>query len=220
MPKKVSVSLLDAPWENLKETVKTLKKNNFNSIHMDVMDGYFVQNLSFGPKFCHEIKKIDPSLYVEAHLMVNDPFKSVLKYLNISMDAIMFHFEAVYYREIKTIIKDIKAKKIKAGIVLNPQTNIEQIYEYLDLLDVVLIMSVVAGKGGQQFMESSIAKIKKLSEYRESRKLSFEILVDGGINPSTATKCINAGADRYVVGSYIFRNGIENSAKDFEKIEK
>uniref|UniRef100_A0A2C9KCD5 Protein kinase domain-containing protein n=1 Tax=Biomphalaria glabrata TaxID=6526 RepID=A0A2C9KCD5_BIOGL len=137
------------------------------------------------------------------HLMVRDPIRDFPFYEKTGITTFMFHFESLYYREIKPFITDIKAKGIKPGIVINPKTNIEQIYEYLPKISSIMVMSVEPGYGGQPFQESTYARVEKIAKYREAKSLEFEIIVDGGINPTNAKELKKLGANTFVVGSYI-----------------
>lgn len=213
---KISVSILDANYMHLYQTLHDLKKYGFNSIHLDVMDGNFVPRISYGSKMATDIiKEFLNAFYLEAHLMVNDCVKQFQYFAKSGIRAYIIHFETLYYREIKSFINDIRAQKIIAGLCVNPKTNIEQIYEFIDTsaVGIVQIMTVEPGMGGQSFMTDMLPKIKKLNEFRQTRNLNFEILVDGGVTPEFIPMLSELGVDRVVIGSYIFRNGIEECAK-------
>ncbi|ALV23198.1 hypothetical protein ASO20_00715 [Mycoplasma sp. (ex Biomphalaria glabrata)] len=202
----ISVSTLDINYLKIKETIDNLYEAGFRSLHLDVMDGNFVPQVSYGPKYVKDICEMYKEKFdLGCHLMVRDPIRDFPFYEKTGITTFMFHFESLYYREIKPFITDIKAKGIKPGIVINPKTNIEQIYEYLPKISSIMVMSVEPGYGGQPFQESTYARVEKIAKYREAKSLEFEIIVDGGINPTNAKELKKLGANTFVVGSYIWK---------------
>ncbi len=193
---KISTSILS---KNDAETIKKLDKTDTDYIHIDVMDGKFVPNQAFSIEEIKEVNKYT-SKPLDIHLMVNNinDYIKEIKALNISF--ITFHFEVL--NKDNDILK-IKELGIKCGISVKPNTNIKDIFPLLDKIDLVLIMSVEPGYGGQEFIPASLQKINLLNEERKKRKLDILIAVDGGINEHNAKQCIKSGADILVVGSYI-----------------
>ncbi|MBE6152974.1 MAG: ribulose-phosphate 3-epimerase [Firmicutes bacterium] len=196
---KVSTSLLSVNKDILIDSIKNLNETNTDFIHYDVMDGQFVNNTFFPNDEINIINK-----YVEkpldVHLMVNDPTEYINFYKNLNPTYITIHYEIENYRK---YINMIKENNIKVGISIKPNTLIEELYEILDEIDLVLIMSVEPGKGGQTFNEDSLIKIKKLRKYIDVNQLNTVIEVDGGINDITSKQCVSSGADILVCGSYI-----------------
>lgn len=202
--KLISPSLLNVEEEKRAEVAKKMINEGIKWIHYDVMDGQFVPETAISFENYMEIKEKAPSHIKDIHLMVNDVTYYVEKFLN-KAEYITFHFEALSYKEIKKILKKF-GKMQKFGIAVKPKTNIEQIYEFLPYVDIVLIMSVEPGYGGQGFIESSLEKIYKLKKYILERSLEVVIQVDGGINDKTGPKAFENGADILVSGSYLIKN--------------
>ncbi|URM53047.1 ribulose-phosphate 3-epimerase [Mycoplasma sp. SG1] len=203
----VSCSVLGSNFLDLKNHLINYEKNKVDLIHYDVMDGRFVPNISFGPKIMKDMFRAT-SLKFDVHLMVTNPEMVFHLFLSPQVRTIIFHFEALNYSEIKNLIRTIKASQqnIRVGIAIKPKTNPEQIFEYLSLLDQVLVMSVEPGFGGQKFIQSTYIKLKKLRNQRLLKKLNFEISVDGGVNNLTAPEAVNSGVDILVVGTYLTNN--------------
>lgn len=227
---KISASVLSCDFTNISQEIDKIKNLNVDFIHLDIMDGCFVPNISFGPHISSCIKKISKTP-IETHLMISNPENFIEKF-NFS-HTIIFHFESCaeknyflqphrsenqYYENkyvscnIKNIINMIKNLNIKAGISVKPKTDIEKILSYLENIDLVLVMTVEPGFGGQKFMENQVQKIKFLKNFRKQNNLNFDIEVDGGINNITARICEDNGADIAVAGTYIFNSkNVENS---------
>lgn len=201
-------SVLSLDYSKFNEQLKILN-NKVKWIHFDVMDGHFVPNLSFGPDILKAFRK-NSSLFMDVHLMVSDPdfFSDV--FIKAGADGITFHYEA--YDDIdkcKELIDKIKSQYVKVGISVKPKTDVKVLEPILKDVDLVLIMSVEPGFGGQSFMEDQLEKVKWLKEYKDKNNLNYHIEIDGGINGQTAYKAIDAGCDVLVAGSYVFKGDME-----------
>lgn len=194
----ISVSLLSMR-DNLLEYINMLNKSNIDYIHLDMMDGLFVSNKSFS---YDEVKLIVDNINkpLDVHLMVEDIDDYIKDYISYNTHYITFHYEAM--KDTKVITK-IKNHGIKCGLSIKPDTEVELIYDLLDKIDMVLIMSVEPGKGGQEFIPSSLEKVKKLKSEITKRNLNVKISIDGGINKDTGTISLESGADILVIGTAI-----------------
>ena len=203
MSKIVAPSLLAADFKNLELEIKRVSKAGAKWLHLDVMDGHFVPNISFGPVVLASIAKVS-NLFLDVHLMISHPDKYADEFIKAGAQLITFHIEALKSAQVLKLIKHIKSKKVKVGIAIKPKTKVETILPYLKLIDLVLVMSVEPGFGGQKFMPLAVEKIKSLRAYIKKNKLKTLIEVDGGINLETAKLCADAGVDILVAGSYLF----------------
>ena len=198
---KISASLLSAR-DNLEKTIDEINNLDIDYIHLDIMDGEFVPNTSFTYE---EIKTIISSINkpLDVHLMVKNIDEYIYNYAMLNTEYITFHYETIH--SLKTI-KKIKDYGIKCGIAIKPNTNIEEIYDLLPYIDLVLVMSVYPGKSGQSFIEESLDKIRKLKQEIQEKNLKTLISVDGGINDETGKLCKEAGVDILVSASYIHKD--------------
>jgi ribulose-phosphate 3-epimerase len=194
----IAPSILTADFNRLEAEIKTISTADY--LHLDVMDGHFVPNISFGPHVLGGIKKIT-NIPLDTHLMITNPLDYIDAFVEIGSSYITVHVEA---NKVQESINRIKASGIKAGITLKPKTKLETLYPYLDQVDLVLIMSVEPGFGGQKFMEEQLDKVKELVRLRTAYKYNYVIEIDGGINGQTAKLAASAGVDIAVVGSYVF----------------
>lgn len=200
----ISPSLLSANFSQLGQEIADIEKTEAKWLHYDVMDGHFVPNISFGYSILKDVRKVT-DLVLDVHLMISDPLFYLDEFIKAGADYITFHLEA--YQDMaktKQTIQKIKEAHLKAGISIKPNTSVEDVLPLLETLDMVLVMSVEPGFGGQSFMESCLPKIKLLKEYISQNHLDCLVEVDGGINAQTAKLVKEAGVDVMVAGSYIF----------------
>lgn len=196
----ISVSFLSSNKDTL-STIKELENTNTDYIHVDMMDGKFVNNKNYTMgEFTKLLNKCHKKL--DVHLMVKDPLKYLDSYAMLNTEYITFHYEAV--KDINNVINKIKSLGLKVGIAINPETNINVLNDYLNDIDLILIMSVHPGMGGQEFINTSLDKISALNEIKKN--YHYLISVDGGINDSTGKQCIENGVDILVSGSYICKS--------------
>ncbi|MBR3908085.1 MAG: ribulose-phosphate 3-epimerase [Clostridia bacterium] len=200
MAVKVSPSLLAADFINLKDELRRLEENKVDMLHFDVMDGIFVPNISFANPILKQIKE-NTDIPLDVHLMIDRPHRYIKDFAKYA-DFLGFHFEAG--SDVAETLKEIRALGCKSCLTIKPKTAAEEIFEFLPLCDMVLVMSVEPGFGGQSFMPESLPKVTALKQ--EIARLGLETLVeiDGGINDETAPLAVNAGADVLVAGSYLF----------------
>lgn len=205
----VSPSVLSMDYSRMKEQMVCLNQSEAKWLHFDVMDGHFVPNLTFGPDLLKGFRKMT-DMVLDVHLMVTDPEKYASKFIEAGADLVTFHVEALDYDidRCEQLIHQIKEKGVMAGIVVKPKTDVKIIEGLLKEVDMVLIMTVEPGFGGQSFMEDMLSKIEWLDCYRKDQSLNYRIEVDGGINGQTYKLAVNAGSDTLVAGSYVFKGDI------------
>jgi len=213
---QISPSILSADFSNLEKDIKKLETAGADMIHVDVMDGHFVPNITIGPPVIKALRN-KTSLPFDVHLMISPVHKYIKDFANAGADIITIHPEAT--PNLQESIDEIKSFKKKVGISLNPDTKIDIIEDYLDKVDLILIMSVYPGFGGQKFISDVLEKIKSLKNLKDKKKLNFDIEVDGGINFSNFKSVIDAGANVLVSGTTIFKenNGDIKKNIDFLK---
>lgn len=199
---KIAPSLLSANFTKLKDEISAVEAAGADLLHLDVMDGHFVPNLTIGPFIIEAIRECT-KLPLDVHLMIEAPEKHIEAFIKAGGDMISFHCEAPTASP--EIVTQIKKRGAKAGIAMNPNTDISKLNDYFDVVDFVLVMSVYPGFGGQKFIDETLEKIKKLEKYRETHNHVFEIEVDGGINGANVSDLAKAGVDIFVAGSAIFK---------------
>lgn len=197
----VSPSILSADFANLERDIKLVERNGADWIHVDVMDGHFVPNITIGIPVVKSIKKVT-TLPLDVHLMIENPEKYIEDFANAGADILTFHYEAVKKENIKLLITKIKNLGVKAGLSIKPKIQPEEILEFLPDLDLVLVMTVEPGFGGQKFMADCAEKIKVIKQHATQ---NLFIQVDGGINAETGKICTEYGANSLVAGSYIYK---------------
>lgn len=200
---KIAPSILACDFTRLASQIKEAEKGGADLLHIDVMDGQFVPNLTFGHQLVKDIKKIT-KLPLDVHLMIFNPEFHFERFIDAGADNITLHIESTVH--IHRHLENVREKGVTAGISLNPGTPVQDIAEILDIVDLVLVMSVNPGFGGQKFILSSLEKIRKVYNIREERKLSFQIEVDGGVGPGNAYEIAESGVDILVAGNSIFNS--------------
>jgi ribulose-phosphate 3-epimerase len=213
---QISPSILSADFSQLGNEIKRLEDGGADMIHVDVMDGHFVPNLTIGPPVIKSLKKHSTILF-DVHLMISPVHKYIEVYAEAGADIITIHPEAT--DNLKSSISKIKELNKKVGISLNPETKIDVITEYLHEVDLVLIMSVNPGFGGQKFMPEVLTKIKELKKIQENKSLNFDIEIDGGINFDNSKIAIDAGANILVSGTTIFKSNNGDIKKNIELLK-
>lgn len=208
----ISPSMLSCNLLNVGEELKKLEYSGASSIHWDVMDGRFVSNISFGSDLIREARGLLPNFTFDVHLMVQNPDRFISKFVSCGADSITVHVEACDH--VHSTIDKIKSYNKLAGIAINPDTSESRLSYLLDVVDFVVVMCVVPGAGGQQFITSQLKKIEIL---RKILPPNVEICVDGGINPETLKLCYKAGARKFVAGGYVFKKNTDNSPVSYEK---
>ena len=210
----IAPSILSADFLNLEKEIKDVHEGGAKFLHFDVMDGHFVPNISFGAPILKCISK-NKLLFNDVHLMIDNPQKYAIDFIKAGADLITFHYEAMHSNEeIIDFVNFLKSNDVKAGLSIKPNTKVEQIKEFLPLIDLVLVMSVEPGFGGQKFNEIALDKIETLDKIRRQNDFKYLIEVDGGINKETGLLCKTKGADVLVAGSYIYNKDNRKEAID------
>ena len=212
---ELAPSILSCDFSNLQADLDQTKDTDLKMIHIDVMDGSFVPNISFGFKVISDIRDKNDYLF-DTHAMIYEPIKYIEEFKKAGVDRLTIHYEAC--ENLDQTIEKIKENDMQVGLTFKPATDVDLIIPYLDKIDLVLVMSVEPGFGGQTFMESSIEKIKILRDYIDNNNLDVLIQVDGGIKTTNVKKVIEAGTDIVVSGSDVFGKDIKNQIDKYYEI--
>jgi ribulose-phosphate 3-epimerase len=198
----ISPSILGGSFANMQDTIRLIDRSKAEYIHFDVMDGDFVPNLTFGPQFISNVRSFSKKIF-DVHLMINRVGKFLDDYIKAGSDIITFHLEID--EDINDLITKIKNNNIQCGIAIKPATPWENLKPYLDNIDQIIIMTVEPGFGGQKFMDDQLSKITQLKKYLVDNQYQIDLEIDGGVNFETGKKCIDAGANILVAGSFLFK---------------
>ena len=213
---KISPSILSADFSKLGTEIQSLEKANADLIHIDVMDGHFVPNITIGPEVIKKLRKYT-KLPFDVHLMISPVHKFIKNFAEAGADIITIHPEAT--DNLENSIKKIKSLNKKAGVSLNPETSIDKVLPVLNLIDLVLVMSVNPGFGGQKFMPETLEKVKVLRKEIDKKKLKTQIEIDGGINIENSKTAIKAGVDIIVSGTTIFKENGGDLKKNIQLLK-
>lgn len=211
--KKVAPSILSADFANLEKEIHAIAAAGADWVHVDVMDGHFVPNLTIGIPVVRSIKKVSP-LPLDVHLMIEKPERYIEDFIKAGSDYLTIHVESTENPE--QVLKRIRELGAKPGITLRPRTSVENILPLLPLCDLVLVMTVEPGFGGQSFMADQVAKITRLRQEIQTRGLALLVEVDGGINDKTAAQCKDA--DVFVAGNFVFKNNYAEAIAQLKKV--
>lgn len=210
-------SVLSFDFTHIEDELKKMKKHDLTILHYDVMDGHFVPDISFGESLYKQL--VPQGFKANVHLMIEDPFPHVIKFYQMCAECVLVHFESFKGHQLKSFIKDINKYRIggrKLGLAINPETDLNDVHDYIGNFDIVMLMTVHPGRSGQSFLDGSLERISALRKYIDDNGLKDKVLieVDGGLNNETGPSVVKAGADILVSGSYLCQ------AKDIEAAKK
>lgn len=212
---RIAPSILAADFNCLGKQIHELEEHDVEILHIDVMDGMFVPSISFGMPVITSIRK-ESRLFFDVHLMVQDPIRYIEEFVKDGADSITVHVEAC--ENVGATLKKIKEEGIQCGITLNPETPVEAVLPYLDLVDMVLVMSVHPGFGGQKLIPETLKKVERLVEVRKERGLSYNIEIDGGVNQKNIGEVVSLGVDIVVAGTAVFKGNISDNLEKIREV--
>lgn len=200
---KIAPSVLGADFSRLAEEIKDCDRLGVDWLHLDIMDGHFVPNISFGPGMVGTLNKLTDK-FLDVHLMLSQPQKYFERFVRAGADLITIHIEV--HKDPRKHCRTLRKLGVKTGLSLNPKTSIQKVLPYLEHFDLLLVMSVQPGFGGQAFMESALRKVEKARTFIDKNNLSTLIEIDGGVDGENAQRCVDAGADILVIGNAFFKS--------------
>ena len=209
-------SMLSIDFGHMEDELKRAVSSGADTIHVDIMDGQFVPNISFGPPVIRYVRKAVPDAVLDVHMMVKNPAKYFERLINLGAGILTIHAEAT--DNLRTDLLTIRDAGVKAGVAISPDTSIKEIEYVMDIVDMVLVMSVYPGFGGQKFIQGTYEKIAALKDIRDAKGLDFDIEVDGGVTLDNVRKVLESGANVIVAGSAVFNDNIEDNVKGFLEI--
>lgn len=213
----IAPSILNSDFLTLGDTIELLNNSEADWVHLDVMDGSFVPNISFGIPIVEAVKRTS-NKPLDVHLMIVNPEKYIEGFRNAGADLINIHFEACKNKDLKGILREIKALGARPAITINPDTPVELIFDFIELVDMVLVMSVFPGFGGQKFIETTYERVRKLKDFIIKNQFNTLIEVDGGVSLNNTAMLKSCGVDVFVIGSVIFKS--ENPHKTISHLKQ
>lgn len=199
----IAPSLLAANFGKFADEVRRIERSGSGWIHLDVMDGHFVPNISFGPEVVRIVRETSKTLFLDVHLMCSEPETLLDTFIKVGADSITVHVELA--EKVPSLLWKIRAAGKKVGLAVNPPTRVDLCKPFLGKIDLLLVMTVNPGFGGQSFIEECVPKVQQAAAWRKERKLNYRIEVDGGINDDRAAECARAGADTFVSGTALLK---------------
>lgn len=212
---QLAPSMLAADFNCLGKQIRELEENSIEILHVDVMDGMFVPSISFGMPVIESIRK-ESRLFFDVHLMVQEPVRYIEEFVKAGADSLTVHVEAC--EDVSDTLKKIKALGCRCAVSLNPDTPAEKVMPYLELVDMVLVMSVHPGFGGQKLIPETLEKVKAFARYREEKRLNYKIEIDGGVNQKNIEEIVAIGVDVVVAGTAVFKGSISENVKKIREV--